>query len=443
MIKRVVVLGAGIAGLSAAYDLQKAGFDVTVLERESIAGGRMGNMNVGSVSIATGASILFSFYDDMMALVREVGLEKDLVVLPKGEAFMVDNGRIVYEVDAEASIRTLLASPVLSWRTKLRLPLIFPARARARKRTDPNMAEGAAYLDHESMADYVGRVIGKDFVEGWLEPWFRGNWNWEPENISNGYFMSLFAHLGRETKILTFREGIGQLSRALASRLNVRLNTCVEKVRRVEGGGWVVAHTEDGRTGQLEADLVVCAVPGIYAATLFYDLTREEQAFFSSVRYTKCAGIYYIVNKPLQFWMRAYTREHPSIFCIYATALPEVRTSPGMSSLYGELSPVAVADVAAKGGSAVDLDAYCRAEMFRHYPTLEQDLVEVHQMWWDDMLPEFYPGYISKMSEFLLTHQSPSDRYFCGDYLAHAHTGGACASGRRVARQIIEHWGAG
>ena len=39
--KRIAVIGAGIAGLTCAYELQKAGFDVVVLEKNSYVGGRM------------------------------------------------------------------------------------------------------------------------------------------------------------------------------------------------------------------------------------------------------------------------------------------------------------------------------------------------------------------------------------------------------------------
>ena len=46
--KRVVVVGAGIAGLTAGYELKKAGFEVTVLEAKDIPGGRMAEKMEGS-----------------------------------------------------------------------------------------------------------------------------------------------------------------------------------------------------------------------------------------------------------------------------------------------------------------------------------------------------------------------------------------------------------
>jgi len=46
--KRVAVVGAGIAGLTAAYELQKAGYRVTVLEAKDIPGGRMAEKLEGS-----------------------------------------------------------------------------------------------------------------------------------------------------------------------------------------------------------------------------------------------------------------------------------------------------------------------------------------------------------------------------------------------------------
>ena len=54
----VVVVGAGLAGLSAALRLAGAGRKVTVLERESVPGGRNGLLNKDGYAFDTGPSLL-------------------------------------------------------------------------------------------------------------------------------------------------------------------------------------------------------------------------------------------------------------------------------------------------------------------------------------------------------------------------------------------------
>ncbi|MDP1711913.1 MAG: phytoene desaturase family protein [Candidatus Nanopelagicaceae bacterium] len=54
----IVVVGAGLAGLSAALRLSGAGRNVTVIERESIPGGRNGLLKIGGYSFDTGPTVL-------------------------------------------------------------------------------------------------------------------------------------------------------------------------------------------------------------------------------------------------------------------------------------------------------------------------------------------------------------------------------------------------
>ena len=64
----IAVVGAGIAGLSAAYDLTKAGYAVTVYDRNDHPGGRMADVIVNGSCTHSGASILFSFNKEMFAV---------------------------------------------------------------------------------------------------------------------------------------------------------------------------------------------------------------------------------------------------------------------------------------------------------------------------------------------------------------------------------------
>ena len=71
--------------------------------------------------------------------------------------------------------------------------------------------------------------MGTDFLENYLEPLFRGPWNWEPEQISKTYLMSVMDR-ALDQRIFTFRLRIGELSRTLADLVDIRLASRMERV---------------------------------------------------------------------------------------------------------------------------------------------------------------------------------------------------------------------
>ena len=70
----VVVVGAGLAGLAAACHLQGAGYQVTVVERESIPGGRAGRYEDAGFAFDTGPSVM-TMPDLVADALRAVGAE--------------------------------------------------------------------------------------------------------------------------------------------------------------------------------------------------------------------------------------------------------------------------------------------------------------------------------------------------------------------------------
>jgi len=72
----IAIIGAGIAGLNAAYQLKKAGHSATVYEARSRIGGRMLSANLSNgLIVDLGAELINTDHADMLALVKEFGID--------------------------------------------------------------------------------------------------------------------------------------------------------------------------------------------------------------------------------------------------------------------------------------------------------------------------------------------------------------------------------
>ena len=79
----VIVVGAGIAGLTAAYQIKKAGCDVLVLEVNDYVGGRMANVEWEGFLVDVGAKFVTTTDRTLLNLVQEVGLGEQMLLLQR------------------------------------------------------------------------------------------------------------------------------------------------------------------------------------------------------------------------------------------------------------------------------------------------------------------------------------------------------------------------
>ncbi|HEY1745931.1 MAG TPA: FAD-dependent oxidoreductase [Xanthobacteraceae bacterium] len=438
--KTIVVIGAGVAGLTAAYDLQKAGHRVTVIEAKDIPGGRMAEKMEGSFMKYTGATGLFRFYADMWDVIAELGLSDRLMLYPKMGSGIANNTEQTYDLDFNQTLG-MLRHPALSVGSRLRLASLIPDFVRARRTVDPCLIHTAADFDDESMAEYLTRKVGADFLENVVAVVYRNLWAWNVEQASKAYFLMIYPHV-RNRPSYTFKTGFGTLTSALAEKLNVRLNTRVTSIELGDdcAGRNVMIEGPQGRE-RLAADIVVVALPGNAVGNVVADQTPWEKSFFADVPYAQYAMVAFeLKGKPAQeFDIRTFhTRRHQ-------TPISFIKTFPGSERpgdpprLWLVLAPDRQRHYLDKDGS--NLDRVARYWASQIYPSLEQDLKDVHEMHKDYVIASFPPGQARKVRSFLSIQEAgPKNIYYVGDYLSNATTGGALAIGRRTARKIVEHW---
>lgn len=91
----VVIAGAGLAGLSSAWYLSKAGYRVTLLEKREIAGGKVSSwQDADGDWLESGLHVFFGAYRNLLAFMRETHLEDNLVWMPHALTFSGEGGRL-------------------------------------------------------------------------------------------------------------------------------------------------------------------------------------------------------------------------------------------------------------------------------------------------------------------------------------------------------------
>jgi len=263
----VAVIGGGVTGLSAAWHLRRRGLRAIVFEARARPGGVMASMRDGDWLLETGPNTLFENTPEITAFINELGLgPRRLGASPAAKKrYVVRAGVPVALPDSPLSFA---ASPLLSWPAKLGL-LKEPFIRRA--------PEGR----EESVAEFVTRRLGREFLDYIVNPFVAGVFAGDPAELSVRHaFPKLYAlehehgsllrgalarrnaSAGPRGSMISFPDGLGEIPRALARSLgdDFRPNHAVTAVRRA-GPAWRISFTTGGLRGEEDFSAVVCALP--------------------------------------------------------------------------------------------------------------------------------------------------------------------------------------
>jgi protoporphyrinogen/coproporphyrinogen III oxidase len=395
----------------------------------------------GSLYAFTGATLLFAFFRDLWRLIAELGLSERLVAVPAMGRGMADNGAQQYPLDFNRTFG-MLGQRALSWKSRLRLALLIPDFMQARRRVDPCLLHTAADMDDASLSEYLSRKVGTDFLEHIVGPVYRTLWAWNPESMSRAYFLSVYAHI-RGRPSFRIRGGLGVVTRELAGRLTVRYNTRVSAIRR-SGSNLqrVLEFTTPQGDATMCADLVVCAVDGASVRNIVKDMAPYEMDFFAGgIPSAQFSMIIYVFKAlPAANAIRMfYTRKQRNPVC-FLFAHPGTDVAGDPPRIWALVAPDRAPHYFGLNGQ--EFEPVVREFVREKYPFQDHEILEAHVMQQGYTIAAFPPGQLRRVRSFLTSQEAgPKNIYYAGDYLSNATTGGACASGERVARQIVADWG--
>ena len=273
----VVIVGGGIAGLAAAYELHKAGRAVTVVEKDRL-GGVIRTERHGDLLVEGGPDSFITVKPWAKELCEEMGLGDQLIPSRSKTVYVWSGGRL-HEMPegvfltVPTKIGPFLRTGLISWPGKLRMGL------------DWILPRGPEVED-ESVASFVRRRLGREALEKLAEPLMAGIFVASAEELSLRSTFPRFAQMEREHRSLikalrrvppasggntspfvTLRGGMSGLVERLLSKM--------PGVRFVAGEAEAVEPASEGdllgrwkvRVGgeTLAADAVILAVPASVA----------------------------------------------------------------------------------------------------------------------------------------------------------------------------------
>jgi oxygen-dependent protoporphyrinogen oxidase len=302
--RHVVVVGAGVSGLAAAYFVSRAirsSVRVTVLDKAPAVGGHLRLGEVAGIPVDLGAESLLNRRPEAVTLARAVGLGDDIVHPARFGAALWTRGSLVPVPD-----RTVMGIPA----DPSRLAAVLDADEVAAVDAEPGvpgMPLDAA--DDVALGPLVAGRMGRAVVDRLVEPVLGGVYAGRADELSlraTVPALAVSAHRhrslldaaasvladepGPEVPVFAgVRGGVGRLPAAIAtaSGADARTGVTVRGIARTPHG-WRIETGPATRPVAIDADAVIVAVPAAPAARLLRDAAPVAAAELARL---ECASV--------------------------------------------------------------------------------------------------------------------------------------------------------
>jgi oxygen-dependent protoporphyrinogen oxidase len=440
--RKVVVIGAGLTGLSAAVHLRARGIVATVLESSSRPGGPVRSEHEGGFLVEHGPNSMMTTDASVADFLQSLGLESDMVEPQAKKRFLVRKGRpLALPLGPSSAVTTPL----------------FTLAGKLRALGEPFVARGAA--DDESLASFVARRLGPEALAYAVEPFVAGIYAGDPEKLSARWAFPKLWNLEREhgsllrgalgkkrgshpPKMISFRNGMGDLPRRLAEKLGTDLH-CGVRVENMEATGsrWTVEWSRAGAVHRETADAVVSTVPAFNVPDLPWpknlggSLGFLREIVYPPVTVAALGFRRAEVAHPLDgFGMLVPAVEKRRILgAIFSSSL-----FPGRAPRDHVLLTVFVGGerqprLAQLGDDALEQDILCD---LRDLLGVRGTPVFRHVIRWPHAIPQYNLGYGEIISSLEKLETANPGLHFVGNYRGGIAAGQCIQNGLRLAEQI-------
>jgi len=291
----VIIVGGGIAGLSAAYDLANAGIPHTLVEKQPRVGGVIETRQWEGCVMECGPDSFLSAKPEAMKLIQELDLSGDVIGSNDEErvTYIQRHGKLVRLPEGTTMFvptrpSSMLASPLVGWGTKIRMGTEF--------------FRGPETHPDRSVSEFVTDHFGRETLDYLAEPLLSGVYGGDPDQLSVASVLPRFVEMERthgslartlmsarssakrsEPLFRTLKSGLGCLVDRLAAKANVVHGAAV--AIQPQGSAFRVRVNGDW----MDAEHLVMACPAWAAGDLLCDVDGRLASLLRMIPYTSSA----------------------------------------------------------------------------------------------------------------------------------------------------------
>ncbi len=443
-----------MSGLTAAWWLHRAGVDVTVLEREPRPGGTIRTVRQGEWLIETGPNSALETTPLFGTMFDALGIREERLY-----------------PDAAAERRYILRDGVLH-----ALPMspgafmtsrLWTVRGKLRLLREPFVGRAS---QEESVASFVERRLGREFLDYAINPFVAGVYAGNPEELSvRAAFPRLYALEVRygglirgmiggarerrkraekakdRAKLFSFREGMEVFPRAIAGALGGRFKegVTVTGIERRSAGGFRLATERAGQQEAVETDAVVLSVPAAAAAALLRPMAEQLAGLLLAVSYPPVAQVF------LGFGREQVHRVLDGFgFLIPAKERRRILGTIWSSTLFPGRAPGDGVALTTFVGGARQPDL-AREPDERLTATVTEELRTLmgiagkpriaHVTRWERAIPQYNLGYQKLLDAIDAFERSVPGLWLCANYRGGIAVGDCVMSGERTAGRVQDY----
>lgn len=306
--RKVIVIGGGISGLTTAFWLKKHGINITLIEKNSFAGGSIRTEHKEGYLIEYGPNSSLETTPLIEQLLGELGIsgEKIYASEESNKRYILRGGKL----------HPLPMSPLSFLKTKL-----FSKSAKLKLFKEPFI--GSKSNEDETLADFTRRRLGNEFLDYAINPFVAGVFAGDPEDLNvktafpklydleQNYGSLIWGSVKsararkkskekskQSAKTFSFKNGMNTLTNSLQNALkdNIILNAEVKEISKGASNGvegkFSVVYRVNNENKTESADAIVLAVPAYAASEIINPIDKNLSETLNNVYYPPVNVVY-------------------------------------------------------------------------------------------------------------------------------------------------------